>query len=760
MTALQGSHRFDALVIGAANRTAVTAARAVARAPGAAYNPLLIYARPGLGKTHLLGAIAHEMQATDPSVRVEVLTLDEFVEEFHVALAAGKSDQYRSRFASADVLLLDDIQFLSRQREMQAELLRVIDVMLAAQKQVVLTSDRPPAEIEALDDRLLTRFAGGLVLDIAAPDFETQVAILQRKSEERGADFPAGVLEAVATLGIESVRELVGALNRLMAFQAVNDAPLDAAQARMLIGGLQARAVADDLVVEQAESFELQSDGILAQEQMAHAGGSMPRRPVSDAIPGVMLGQADMLGGMPDSDDDRAPHDDAHSFGDSHLDSHDPLGGNGYHNEFHDGDPAAERGSPPAVPPPDLGDGLAGKQALRADRDEFGDFLSDLAATLARQVDPWRARVGEAILRWEGEGFRTYRLERLLEDPEPADPESVMIQYEADAEQLLELRAEAELLSPELANAQQLADPGNMVAAEAWMQRVRESALPPAAPAANWKLDDLIEGPGNRMAMRAAIAAVAEPGRKYNPIVIVGGSGVGKTHLLHAIGNQLAVAADGAVACLSAHDFTQELIDAIERDGVTAWRNRYRRCSALLLDDIHLVAGKERTQEELFLLFNLFLETNRQLGFASAVPLAELSGVEPRLLTRLEGGLVVELPPPDRELRQQLTERILATRGQEPDAELVTYIAARPAESARAVQGYVQRVLHAADAQHTRANAALAREVLEGGPRAPRKGVAGRTVSVSASVSGGVKSREKTVWNWATLADRVIEEWK
>lgn len=753
MSTLQGAHRFDALVVGTANRTAVTAGRAVASAPGSAYNPLLIYARPGMGKTHLLGAIAHEVFATNPAARIEFLTLDEFVEGFHVALSTGQSDRFRARFGDADLLLVDDIQFLSTQREMQAELLRVMDVMLAGQKQVVLTSDRAPSEIEALDDRLLTRFAGGLVLDIARPDYETRVAILQRKAEERGASFPDGVLEAVAALEIESVRELVGALNRLIAFQAVSDAPIDAAQARVLIGG-QALADADALVVEQAETLEF---AVAGHGEMVHAGGPA-RRAMADALPGVMLGQSDMLGGGPI--DELPTHDGG--------DHHDTPNDFGLAEEPHDYSDAHEfrdvSSSEPAhaSPPPDqLGERLAGKPALQADRDEFGDFLSDLAATLARQVDPWRARVGEAILRWEGEGFRTYRLERLLEDPEPADPESVMIQYEADAEQLLELRAEAESLAPEMAGAAQLTDPGNMAAAEAHMQRVREGAVPPASPVEHWLLDDLIEGPGNRMAVRAAQAAIAEPGHKYNPIVIVGGSGVGKTHLLHGIGNALALASDGHVACLSAHDFTQELIEAIDRDGVTAWRNRYRRCRALLLDDVHLIAGKERTQEELFLLFNLFLESNRQLGFASAVPLAELSGVEPRLLTRLEGGLVVELPPPDRELRQQLVERTLTGRGQEVDAELITYIASRPAESARAVQGYVQRVLHSADSQQTKPSTALAREVLEGGARVVRKGPAtGRSLSVSPASSGGVKSREKTVWSWPTLPERVIEEWK
>ncbi len=753
MSTLQDGHRFDALVVGTANRTAVTAGRAVASAPGSAYNPLLIYARPGMGKTHLLGAIAHQVLTVNPSARIEFLTLDEFIEEFHAALSAGRNDEYRARFGAADLLLLDDIQFLSRQREMQAELLRVLDVMLAGQKQVVLTSDRAPGEIDSIDDRLLTRFAGGLVLDIAQPDYETQVAILQRKAEERGASFPPGVLEAVASLGIESVRELLGALNRLMAFQAVSEVPLDAAQAQLLIGGLQSAVTDDELMVEQAASLEF---AVAGHPELAHAADGS-RRAVADGLPGVMLGQSDMLGG---------PMDDvpAHDHAEGERDSSD-LGLPDEPHEFSDahdfGDARSGRADHDLPPADPLGDGLASKPALQADRDEFGDFLSDLAATLARQVDPWRARVGEAILRWEGEGFRTYRLERLLDDPEPPDPESVMIQYEADAEQLLELRAEAESLAPEMANAAQLADPGNMAAAEAYMQRVREGAIPPDGPVEHWRLDDLIEGPGNRMAVRAALAAIAEPGRKYNPIVVVGGSGVGKTHLLHGIGNALALADDGHVACLSAHEFTQELIDAIDRDGVSAWRNRYRRCSALLLDDVHLIAGKERTQEELFLLFNLFLENNRQLGFASAVPLAELSGVEPRLLTRLEGGLVVELPPPDRELRQQLVERTLTGRGQEPDAELVTYIASRPAESARAVQGYVQRVLHAADSQHVRPTTALAREVLEGAARVVRKGsVPGRSISVAVSSSGGVKSREKTVWSWTTLSDRVIEEWR
>ena len=219
-------YRFDTFVVGAANRLAVTAAKAVAESPGTVYNPLFIYARPGLGKTHLLMAIGHAARAINPRLAVEYLTLDEFVEAFHAAIAAGHGEAYRKRFLDVDLLLVDDVQFLTHRREMQAELLRLTDALQTANRQIVLTSDRPPAEIEALDERLIRRFAGGLIIDVAAPDYETRVAILRRKAEERRASFADGVLEAVAGLDIDNVRELLGALNRLIAFQAVSEQPL------------------------------------------------------------------------------------------------------------------------------------------------------------------------------------------------------------------------------------------------------------------------------------------------------------------------------------------------------------------------------------------------------------------------------------------------------------------------------------------------------------------------------------------------------
>jgi len=662
MTELHVAYRFDTLVVGAANRTAVTAARAVAESPGSVYNPLFIYSRPGLGKTHLLVSIGHAVRAVNPSASVAYLTLDEFVEDFHGAVASGVVDGFRQRYATQDVLLLDDVQLLGRRLEMHEELLRTIDALQAAGKQIVLTSDRPPSQIESLDERLLRRVAGGLVIDISRPDFETQVAILRRRADDNKAPFATEVLEAVATLGIESVRELLGALNRLIAFQAVSDAPLDPQQARVLIGG---------------------------------PGAALPTTT-----------------------------------------------------------PVATFGT--AAPVSTLEAALGDKPAVVADHDEFGDFLSELANTLAAQAEPWRTRVGEAILRWEGEGFRTGVLGRLLDQENPADPDAVLVQYEADAERLLEMHHEVAELAPDMVGSPTLNDPGNMAAAEAYLQRVRESAEPPPAPSAAWRLEELVESTVNRMALRAVHGIVEAPAVRYNPLVVIGGAGSGKTHLLHALGGALAGAGLQRVACLPAHEFTQELIESIDRDAVPAWRNRYRRCGALLLDDVHAIAGRERTQEELFLLFNIFIESGRQLAFTSAVPLAELSGVEPRLLTRLEGGLVVELPAPDRDLRAQVVERLLAGRGLGDDAELKAYLASRPADSVRSAQGLVQRVLLAADARRVPATAALAREVLEGAARPARRAAPNRPPIVS----GGIRSREKMVWQWPDVADCVIEEWR
>jgi chromosomal replication initiator protein DnaA len=648
---LNPRYRFESFVVGAANRLAATAGRAVSESPGAVYNPLFIYGGSGLGKTHLQMAIGHAATTVNAQIRVEYLTLDDFVEAFHAAVAAGQGEAYRRRFTEIDLLLLDDVQFLTHRREMQAELLRVVNAMLAAGRQIVLTSDRPPAEIEALDERLIQRFAGGLVIDIAAPEFETRVAILRRQAEERGAHLEAAVLDTVAGLGHGSVRELIGALNRLIAFQAVSEAPLDAAGALAVLG---------------------QKGRPTGSESGATGGGLPPLRPTGD---------------------------------------------------------------------------------------EFGSFLTEVTQAVSQQVEAWRARVAEALQTWEGEGYRVQRLVALFNEDAPVDPDQVLRQFVADVEQLRVLEAEAAELDPAMAGLSVFRDPDSVEEALRRVEAARQGTLPPPAPSPHFSLAEFAEGTGTKIAVRAVREVADHPGTAYNPLVIVGPPGVGKTHLLNALGNELAREPGAIVACLDAADFIDDLIKAIEKDRVNWWRARYRRVTALLLDDVQLLAGRERSQEELFWLFNLLAEGGHQMAFTSVEPLDQLKGIEARLLTRLEGGLVVELPAPDRDVRFAIVQRLLPAQLDPVEAEpLASYLAGRAVDSVRALQGLVQRVLNAAETQQVAPTAALARKVLEGAPAAPQRRSSGVRASGVLSPLASVRSREKVVWDWPDASDRLIED--
>ncbi|MCH8255594.1 MAG: ATP-binding protein, partial [Gemmatimonadetes bacterium] len=228
---------FDTCVVGPSNRLAVTACRTVSEHPGTAYNPLFIYSQTGLGKTHLLMAVGQMVRELSPTATVEYLTLDEFVEAYHTAVSAGTPGNFRDRFSHADVVLLDDVQFLSHSKEMQTELIRLASEFQDAERQLVLTSDRPPADIENLDDRLLEQLDGGLIVDIGIPEYEMRLAILQRRAEESEVEFSPEVLAVIAEFDVQHVRALLGAFNRLQAFQSVNEQPLTLHQARALMLG-------------------------------------------------------------------------------------------------------------------------------------------------------------------------------------------------------------------------------------------------------------------------------------------------------------------------------------------------------------------------------------------------------------------------------------------------------------------------------------------------------------------------------------------
>src|SRR5438552_5227467 len=227
-------HRFENFVTGTASRLAVAAAHAVAEQPGLTYNPLFIYGSSGLGKTHLIGAIGNLVQQRQPQLAVEYVTLEDFVEQLHAAIAANEAERFKQRYGRVDVLLLDDMQFLTGRRETQTELLRLLNALQGTGRQVVMTSDRPPAEIPDVDERLITRLSGGLIVDVGAPDYETRIAILRAKCDERGMRFQAGVVDELAKLEFRNVRELQGALNRLIAMQTLGGDQIRPDQVRSL----------------------------------------------------------------------------------------------------------------------------------------------------------------------------------------------------------------------------------------------------------------------------------------------------------------------------------------------------------------------------------------------------------------------------------------------------------------------------------------------------------------------------------------------
>src|SRR4029077_10675181 len=298
-------------------------------------------------------------------------------------------------------------------------------------------------------------------------------------------------------------------------------------------------------------------------------------------------------------------------------------------------------------------------------------------------------------------------------------------------------------------------DPDHMDQAEAAAAKVRAGAAPPPAPSGAFPFDSFVVGPSNDVALNAARDVISKPGKKYNPFVIVGRSGLGKTHLLNAIGLELAKKKNAVVACLSTQQFVDELIAAIDGNRVDWWRARYRRATALLLDDIQLLAGKERTQEELFNLFNQLVDADRQLIFTAPAHPNTLEGLEERIVSRLEGGLVAEISDPDKELRRDVLERLLTNQHVPIEPALLDYLAERPIDSVRSLTGIVQRVVEAAAAQAAPGTAGLARDVLEGAPP-PRRSTGLRTSGIVVSSAGGVRSREKMVWDWPASGDPAV----
>jgi chromosomal replication initiator protein len=638
---LDPRYRFENYIVGGANRLAVSAARAVGQSPGTSYNPLFIYSSSGLGKTHLMLAIGHLAHQLQPQLTVEYVTLEEFIEELNHAIGDSAMELFKRRFHMVDMLLLDDVQFLAGRKETQSEMLRLFNALQRAGKQVVLTSDRPPSEIGDLDERLITRLSGGLVVDVGPPDYETRVAILRSKCEERNVVFEAGVLDEVARIDFTNVRELQGALNRLVACQTLDEMPVTARSVRELLG-------------------------------------EKPDAPL--LVPSQARGQ------------------------------------------------------------------------------EFASFLSDLSEVVAQHIDSWRVRVVEAMTYWHQLGYVTQLVERTLESTEEPDVDSLLSRFETAIRRLRELEAEASKIDTHLAASELFKDPERVGEAELLLARLVGGAEPPPGPDPALTRSELEVGASNQLAVHAVDTIIDEPGKKYNPLFVHGPHGVGKTHLLHALGNELIAHSGGAftLAVVNASQFIDELIAALKDEQIEKWRARYRVLDALILDDVDKCAGKERSQEELFHIFNSLFSNGRQIVLASAYAPKAIEGLEERLRSRFEGGLVVEIQPPDHALREKLYARYLAGAGERPDRSLIDYLASRSAASVAEMTEVVDRLLKAAAIVGVPLNASFARKELEGGATAPvpSKQTNGRDADAF------FLNEEKILWDWPDVTGRAIEEFR
>jgi chromosomal replication initiator protein len=524
---------FDTLVVGPANRLASAAARRAAESPGTSYNPLFLYSASGLGKSHILNAIAHHAVRSHPSRLVEYETLEGYLDYLARALEAGGSGAALDRYARVEILLLDDVQFLTGQAQAQEMLLRTLDTLTTRGAQVVLASDRPPAEINGLDARLLSRFSGGLIVDMGLPDYETRVAIMRRKVEERKARLADGVAELLARYPFQNVRELQGALNRLLAIQELEERLVPTHELASVLGEQFAAVVATG--------------------------------------------------------------------------------------------PAA--GSGPG--------GMEGGAAAGAD-----------GAAMAAEPE-WKRAFRQVITAVESAGYSAERIRRLVQigGDGPPDWQEILFGFRRDMDRLREIRSQLQALpSPWPADADiVLRDPDLLDEAERLLalavERSRDFPTIPPGP-------DLAAS-GNRfpaLARRAAERAMGTGAPEYNPLFLHAPDAARTREFLEACGRTfLQQKTDANVGLLSVPDFSEEFIAALSAGVAGAWRERWWTLDLLLLHEVESLGETERAQEEFFHLFEALKRKGALIFLAADRSASRLEGIDDRLRSRFQGGLVLDL---------------------------------------------------------------------------------------------------------------------
>ncbi|MBU2542533.1 chromosomal replication initiator protein DnaA [Patescibacteria group bacterium] len=269
---LNQKYTFDTFIVGKNSELAHAASQAVVNRPGDAYNPLFIYGGVGLGKTHLIQAIGHALLGANPQTKILYVSSEKFTNEFVSSVKEGRAKEFKDRYRNVDLLLIDDIQFIGGKEQTQEEFFHTFNELHQQGKQVVLTSDRPPKAIPALEDRLRSRFEWGMIVDIAAPDLETRVAILKSKAQEKKFEIEDNLLQMIAVAVHNNIRELEGALNKVIAFHELKNTVANKETIKSILSSFESQSLKKsltpkELIVVVTEFYGVEIEDVLGKSR-------------------------------------------------------------------------------------------------------------------------------------------------------------------------------------------------------------------------------------------------------------------------------------------------------------------------------------------------------------------------------------------------------------------------------------------------------------------------------------------------------------